>query len=186
MDLKPKIAEYIDGLCKLLKNMDIDKINAFLNALRKAKDEDKQIFLFGNGGAASSASHMAADLNKGLSYGKKKRFRAICLNDSVPVMLAYANDVSYNDIFVEQLKNFLNPGDIVIGISGSGNSENVLRAIDFANQNGGYSMCICGYNGGKLISRVKVAIHANINDMQKTEDIFPMLGHIAYQLLADD
>jgi D-sedoheptulose 7-phosphate isomerase len=186
MDLQPKIREYIDGLCDLLRSMDVASIDAFLNALRKAKEDGKQVFLFGNGGAASSASHMASDLNKGLSYGKKKRFRAICLNDNVAVMLAYANDVGYDEVFVEQLKNFLDPGDLVIGISGSGNSENVLRAIEYANANGGYTMCICGYNGGKLLKMVKVAVHANVNDMQKTEDIFPMLGHIAYQLLADD
>jgi D-sedoheptulose 7-phosphate isomerase len=101
---------------------------------------------------------MAADLNKGLSDGNKTRFRAICLNDSVPEMLAYAIDVSYNDVCVEHLKSFFNPEDVVIGISGSGKSENVLRAIEYA----------------------------NIKDMQKTEDVFPMLGHMAYQMLADD
>ncbi len=186
MDLKPAITDYINGLCDLLKSMDAERIEAFLNALSRAKREGKQVFIFGNGGAASSASHMAADLNKGLSYGKKTRFRAICLNDSVPVMLAYANDVSYNDVFVEQLKNFLNPGDVVIGISGSGNSENVLRAVAYANGNGGFTMCICGYDGGRLKGMVKVAVHANINDMQKTEDVFPMLGHMAYQMLAND
>ncbi len=186
MDIKPMITEYIDGLCNLLKSMDVERIDAFLKAIRKTREEGKQIILFGNGGAAASASHMTSDFNKGLSYGKEKRYRAICLNDNIAIMLAYANDVGYDDIFVEQLKNFLNPGDVVIGISGSGNSENVLRAIDYANKNGGFTMCICGFNGGKLINMVKVAVHANINDMQKTEDIFPMLGHLAYQLLADN
>jgi D-sedoheptulose 7-phosphate isomerase len=186
MDHKPAIKKYIEGLCELLTCMDLERIDAFLNALSKAKREGKHVFIFGNGGAASSASHMAADLNKGLSYGKKTRFRAVCLNDSVPVMLAYANDVSYHDVFVEQLKNFLDPDDLVIGISGSGNSENVLRAIDYANKNGGFTMCICGYNGGKLKPMVKVAVHADIDDMQKTEDLFQMLGHMAYQMLPDE
>jgi len=90
----------------------------------------------GNGGSGSTASHAAADLNKGVSYGREKRFRVMSLNDNMATLTAYANDVSYSDAFVEQLKNFLHPGDLVIGISGSGNSPNILKAIEYANQQG--------------------------------------------------
>ena len=90
----------------------------------------------GNGGSGASASHAAGDLNKGVSYGREKRFRVISLNDNLATLTAYANDVSYAEVFVEQLKNFLHPGDVVIAISGSGNSPNILKAVEYANQQG--------------------------------------------------
>ena len=99
----------------------------------------------GNGGSGASASHAAGDLNKGVSYGREKRFRVISLNDNLATLTAYANDVSYVDVFVEQLKNFLRPGDLVIAISGSGNSPNVLKAIEYANQQGAITVGLTGF-----------------------------------------
>jgi D-sedoheptulose 7-phosphate isomerase len=96
-------------------------------------------------------------------------------------MLAYANDLSYEDIFIEQLKNFFVPGDVVIGISGSGNSENVLKAIEYANKNGGTTVGLCGFSGGKLYQIVNIPILAKVDDMQKIEDIHMIVAHISMQ-----
>jgi len=105
----------------------------------------------------------------------------MCLNDSISTLLAYANDLSYEDVFVEQLKNFFDSGDVVIGISGSGNSENVLRAIDYANNNGGTTVGLCGYSGGKLFKMVDIPILAKVDDMQKVEDIHMIVAHMSMQ-----
>lgn len=105
----------------------------------------------------------------------------MCLNDSVPTMLAYANDLAYEDIFVEQLKNFFIPGDVVIGISGSGNSVNVLKAIEYTNANDGKTVGLCGYSGGKLYVMVDIPILVKIDDMQKVEDVHMIVVHMTMQ-----
>jgi len=181
MAYEEKIGRYILGLVDVLNKISITQIDEFLQTLKAARDEGRQIFVFGNGGSAATASHFAADLNKGLSYGKKKRLKVICLNDNVPTMMAYANDFGYEHVFVEPLKNFMNPGDVVIGISGSGNSKNVIRAIDYANEHGAITVGLCGYSGGLLKEKAKVVVHVNIDDMQKSEDVHLIVGHIAYQ-----
>lgn len=143
-DFYKDIANYLNRLQETIAKLNHDEINTFINLLIAARDEEKQIFIMGNGGSASTASHFCCDFNKGSSYGFDKRFKFICLNDNVPGMMAYANDVSYDDIFVEQLKNFFQPGDYVIGISGSGNSKNVLKAIEYAKENGGVTIGLTG------------------------------------------
>lgn len=178
-----KINEYLEKVKKTLDNMDRSEIETFLNVLVNAKDNDKTIFIMGNGGSASTASHFCCDFNKSLSYGKGKRFKFICLNDNVPTMMAYSNDLSYDDIFVEPLKNFFNEGDLVIGISGSGNSKNVLKAIEYANENGGITVGITGYNGGKLREISKHSVNTNINDMQISEDVHMILDHLCSSIL---
>jgi len=137
--------------------------------------------LFGNGGSGSTASHFACDINKGVSYGHDKRFKVICLNDNIPTMLAYANDSSYDDIFIEQLKNFLSPGDVVFGISGSGNSENVMRAIEYGNSNGAKTLGFTGFEGGRLGKAAGLSINIASDDMQKIEDIHLILTHMIMQ-----
>ena len=103
-----KINNYIDNLKLCLDNLDRAEINMFINLLIQARDEGRSIYIMGNGGSASSASHFCCDFNKGMSYKQDKKFKMLCLNDNVATMLAYANDVNYDDVFVEQLKNFLN------------------------------------------------------------------------------
>ena len=109
----------------------------------------------------------------------------MCLNDNIATMLAYANDNSYDDIFIEQLRNYFSPGDVVIGISGSGNSNNVLKAIKYANENGGITIGLCGFNGGKLHNIVHIPILANIHDMQKVEDVHTIITHMAMQRVCE-
>jgi D-sedoheptulose 7-phosphate isomerase len=107
----------------------------------------------------------------------------ISLNDNLSTLTAYANDVSYEDVFVEQLRNFLRPGDLVVGISGSGNSLNVLKAITCANSLGAHTVGLCGFDGGKLAAMVKTPVLAPVHDMQKAEDVHMILLHIAMQVL---
>lgn len=178
-----KINNYIDNLKLCLENIDRTEIDLFIKLLLQARDDGRSIYIMGNGGSASSASHFCCDFNKGISYNQDKKFKMICLNDNVATMLAYANDISYDDIFVEQLKNFLSKGDIVIGISGSGNSKNIIKAIEYANSNGGVTIGLTGYNGGVLRQIAKYSVNAKINDMQISEDIHMILCHMTYSIL---
>ena len=178
------IKSYIADLKTTLDNLDISAIEKTANAFKTAIDNNKQIIFFGNGGSGSTASHFVCDLSKGCSYEKDKRIRAICLNDNIPTLLAYSNDVSYDVVFLEQLKNLLNPGDVVVGISGSGNSKNIINAIDYSNQNGAITIGLTGFGGGKLKEIANLSVNANINDMQISEDIHVIVMHILYKLLS--
>ena len=162
----------------------IEHIDQFVHLLLDTYHNERTIFVFGNGGSAATASHFCGDLIKGVSYGLKKRFRAVCLSDNLPALMAIANDISYDDIFVEQLKNFLKKEDLVIGISGSGNSANVIKALEYAKDNGAKTIAICGYKGGKIKEIADLAIHANINDMEVSEDIHHLiLTHCVKRLI---
>lgn len=183
-DYTDKISAYIERLSGALNRLDKGEINAFINALEAARLEGRQIFIMGNGGSASTASHFVCDFNKGASYQMSgPRYKFICLNDSVSTLTAYSNDVSYEDAFVELLKNYFNKGDVVIGISGSGNSKNVLKAIEYANANGGATIGLTGFNGGKLRQIASISVNANIDDMQISEDLHMILDHLAMKVI---
>jgi D-sedoheptulose 7-phosphate isomerase len=160
-----------------------DELNAFLNLLLGALESGVTVYVMGNGGSAATASHFAVDFNKGLSYQKARRFRFVCLNDNVPTLTAYANDVGYEEVFVQQLRNLLTPDDVVIGISGSGNSPNVVKAIEYAGSLGARTVAITGYDGGKLKRAAKSGVHVPIADMQVTEDLHMVLDHLSYAVL---
>jgi D-sedoheptulose 7-phosphate isomerase len=183
MNLLNDIENYFSMLKGAIEATDRGSINTVINLLQKAYEEERQVFIMGNGGSASTASHFACDFNKGLSYGKRKRFKVISLNDNLPILLAYANDVSYENVFVEQLKNFFNPKDYVIGISGSGNSKNVIKAIEYANQNGGITIGFCGYTGGVLKEAAQFCVHVPIDDMQVSEDLHMIMTHLIMHVL---
>jgi len=172
---------YIQDLKEVLDAFPHEQFEQLIQAMMEAYHNNRHIFVMGNGGSASTASHWPCDFNKGCSLDRENKFKMICLNDSISTMLAYANDLSYEDVFVGQLKNFFIPGDLVIGISGSGNSDNVLRAIDYANENGGTTAGLCGFSGGKLYQKVKIPILAKVDDMQKVEDIHMIIVHMSMQ-----
>lgn len=178
--MNKKINNYFEKLKNTLDNLDRGEIETFIKVLNQARENGNNIFIMGNGGSAATASHFVCDFNKGASYkhDDKKRLKFICLNDNTAINMAYANDVSYDDIFVEPMKNFFNKGDVVIGISGSGNSKNVVKAVEYANQNGGISVGLTGYSGGKLKQICKYSVNANIDDMQISEDIHMILCHL--------
>lgn len=180
--MKTQIKEYFKKLNSTIEKLDVDIIEEIAKQFLIARDSGKHIYVFGNGGSGSTASHMVCDIVKGCSYKKNKRFKVTCLNDNIPTILAYSNDVGYDVIFEEQLKNFLNEGDIVLGISGSGNSQNVINAIDYANSRNATTIGFTGFNGGKLHEIVNIGLLVPINDMQITEDIHLIVNHIFYQI----
>lgn len=174
---------YFSRLKECIDNLDRNEVDEFINVMLQARDRGSHIYTMGNGGSAATASHFCCDFNKGMSYKQDKKFRLICLNDNIPTMMAYANDVSYENVFVEQLKNFLREDDVVIGISGSGNSKNIINAIDWANKNGGITVGLTGFGGGKLKQIAKHSVNTNIEDMQITEDVHMMLCHMIYSIM---
>lgn len=174
---------YLEQLKDLLDAFPHDKFEEIGQALKLAYDHEKHVFIMGNGGSGSTASHFACDINKGSCSNLDKKFKVICLNDNIPTMLAYANDLSYNKVFVEQLKNFLQPGDVVIGVSGSGNSENVLQAVSYAKEKGAKTVGLTGFDGGRLAQIVDIPLVASINDMQKVEDVHMIVVHMLMQYL---
>jgi D-sedoheptulose 7-phosphate isomerase len=183
VDFEKYATEYVSELEKALDSLPKKKLGEIVEILKKARDSGKQVFVFGNGGSAATASHLANDLAKGTIQEGRKRFRVTCLSDNIPLMLAWANDTSFENVFVEQLKNLLNPGDVVIGISGSGNSLNVLKTIEYANENGAVTIGLSGMGGGKLKKLAKHSLVVESNHMGKVEDIHLILAHlIAYHL----
>lgn len=179
------IESYFDDLKRTMDAVDREGISLFIQTLLDARDQGKQIFVMGNGGSAATASHMVCDFNKGLVAEAKPRFKFICLNDNIATLMAYANDVSYDDVFIEQLKNFMQPGDLVIGISGSGNSTNVIKAIEWANENGGKTFSLLGYSGGKLKKLSQKCVHVDIPNMQIVEDIHVVLNHMIMYIVRE-
>lgn len=179
------IEYYVDTLSKTLEQMDKGPINDAIESLISAYESESTVYIFGNGGSGSTASHIVCDFNKGISMHFDKKFHFVCLNDNVATMLAIANDWSYDDIFQMQLEGRLKKGDVVIAISGSGNSKNILKAVDYAKSMGNIVISLTGYNGGKLMPVSDVAIRAPIDDMQKTEDIHMMVLHMIAKIISD-
>lgn len=173
-----KAAEYIALVKETLDKLSQDSIADAANAFYDTYQKGGNIYVFGNGGSGATASHVAGDFLKGASYGLEKRFKMICLNDNVASMMAIANDIGYEDIFIEPLKNFLGPDDLVVGISGSGNSENVVRAMQYAKIHGTTTLALSGFNGGKIAQLADVSVHAPVMDMEVCEDIHMVIFNI--------
>jgi len=163
--------EYRQLLMQTLEALDMAAVDRLVELFVDAHARGAQIFTMGNGGSGASASHAAGDFLKGASYGLDQRFKMICLNDNLPSMMAIANDIGWDDIFVEPLKNYLKPGDLVIGISGSGNSRNVLKAGHYAKDHGATLVGMTGFKGGKLREMADLSIHSDAMDMEVAEDV---------------
>ncbi len=175
---------YRSKLIDTLNGLDLSRVDEAIAWLSQARDEGRTIFTTGNGGSAASASHFVCDMLKGASFKKDKRFRIMSLHDNMPTLTAYSNDVDYHDAAVEQLKNFAVAGDVVIAISGSGNSPNVLRAIEYANSIGCRTIGLTGRDGGKLGPLVQLEIHTNDPHMGRIEDAHMIALHmICYQFM---
>ena len=179
------IRSYITRLGAVLQTIEPKEIEKVGELLTAARNEGRQVFLLGNGGSAASASHIAVDLGKGCSRNREKRFRVLSLTDNVPWMTALSNDISYEDVFVEQLKNYAEKGDIVIAISGSGNSKNVLKALHYGNTVGCETIGISGFGGGKLKDLVKHHVHIKSDHMGLIEDGQMIVGHILVYAFMD-
>jgi D-sedoheptulose 7-phosphate isomerase len=177
------INNYFIKISETLKLIDLNSLEIAINMLLKAYENDAHVYIFGNGGSGATASHVSGDFIKGVSLGLKKKFKLISLNDNMPAMMAIANDISFDDIFIEQLRGRLNPNDIVIGISGSGNSINVVKALEYANSQNIKTIALCGYKGGKIKDLASHYIHIPVMDMEITEDIHMIVFHAIKQEL---
>ena len=172
------IENYLSLVKVTIDKLDRTQIEKTIDAFMRVYDAGKTIYIFGNGGSAASATHACGDLVKGASYGLEKRFRVMSLVDNLPALMAIANDVSYDDIFIEQLKNFMQPGDLVLGISGSGNSVNVVKAMDYAKSKGVQTIAFCGYKGGKIKEIADISVHSVAQDMEVAEDIHMIVFNV--------
>jgi len=179
------IGNYVSELNNALSDVPADDIDKVIKILLDANKSNKNIFIFGNGGSAATSSHFANDLNKLCSVKGKKRFKAFSLADSIPVMTAWANDDGYGLIFVEQLKNLMEEGDICIAISGSGNSENVLKAVEYAKGMKGTTIALVGFDGGKLKDAVDRHILVRSRHYGIIEDIHLSICHIIANCIKD-
>ena len=179
------VKEYLDELTKTIAALPEDKIEDIIATVKKAMDNGKKLFLMGNGGSASTASHLTADFQKGLKLAMGKRFKVISLADSIPLITAWSNDYGYERVFMEQLDSLLDEGDVVFAFSGSGNSENVLKAVERANELGGITIGFSGYEGGKLAGMCQKSVVAKSDSMQRIEDIHLIVGHIIYAVIRD-
>src|SRR3954451_23758856 len=169
---------YKDNLINAIETVDLEAVGKVIEILKEARDKQRHVFTCGNGGSASTASHFVTDMVKGASYNRDARFRIMALTDSLPTITAYSNDVSYDAIFVEQLKNFAQPDDVVIAISGSGNSPNVVKAIEYANSIGCKTVALTGRDGGKLGTLANVEVRVQSPHMGRIEDAHLIVCHM--------
>jgi len=170
--------DYLNDLASLLPRLDSEKIAEAIGWMRGCRDAGKTIYICGNGGSASIASQMVVDIVKGASFKKKARFKMIGLTDSMATLSAYANDEGYEVVFVEPLKNFAVEGDLLIAISGSGNSENVVRAVDYANSIGCKTIALTTGDGGRLKDRANLPLVVPSGHMGRLEDCFFIMSHV--------
>jgi len=172
---------YLDSLKRFLDQIPLEKVEAITDILYQAYRDNRQVFIMGNGGSASTASHFACDLGKGTIIPGKPRFRVISLNDNISLITALSNDFGYEEVFREQLMNLVNAGDIVIGITGSGNSPNVLKAMEYARSRGAVTIGFIGFDGGKLRGMVDEEITIACDNYGQVEDIHLILEHLISQ-----
>ena len=175
--------DYISRLSAVLAALDRAQVDNAVSVIAEAWQAGRQVITLGNGGSSMTALHFVNDWNKSIFMASGKPFRGRSLVDNMGLVMSYGNDVSFQDIFVEQLKNLLQAGDLVIAISGSGNSENVIRAVRYANEHGAVTLGLCGYRGGKLKELAQHVVWANVDDMQLSEDVHAIFGHIVMQRL---
>jgi D-sedoheptulose 7-phosphate isomerase len=178
--------QYRSELLRALDLIDTERVARAIEWFHEARAAGRNIFVCGNGGSASTASHFVCDVVKGASYQREKRFKIMALTDSLPTLTAYSNDVGYDCVFAEQLKNFAQPGDVVMCISGSGNSPNVLSAIEYANSIGCKTIALTGRDGGKLGPMAQLNLHVAVPHMGRIEDAHMVICHmIAYRFMEE-
>lgn len=172
------VQNYLVAHQKTLSTLPLEKVGELIDIYKKAWEEERQIFVFGNGGSAANASHFITDLSKGASDKMPKRFRAMSLNDNSPWITALGNDYSYDEIFSRQLMNFSRPGDLVMVMSVSGNSPNLVKAVEWAKENGVYTISLVGGNRGRLADISDFVIVAEDIHYGRVEDAHMGICHI--------
>jgi len=183
-DLK-SIQRYLDQVRHTLAALPLQRISEVVDVLLSANYVGSTIYTLGNGGSAATASHFACDLAKGTIIPDRPRFRAVALTDNVPLMTAWSNDVSYENVFAGQLSGLMRRGDVVVAFSGSGNSPNVLRAVELARRTGGITIGFSGFAGGQLSRLVDVPIVVRCDCMEQIEDVHITLCHLIATVLRE-
>jgi D-sedoheptulose 7-phosphate isomerase len=179
-------AEYKTELFEAIQKIDTAKVDRAVEWFREVLAADRHVFVCGNGGSGSTASHFVCDILKGASFNRDKRFRILSLCDSMPTLTAYSNDVDYDSAFTEQLKNYAREGDLVMAVSGSGNSPSVVKAIEYANSAGCKTIVLTGRDGGKLGQLGQLNIQVPVQHMGRIEDAHLVICHmIAYDLMQE-
>ena len=177
------VSEYLDAHRRLIQRLEQDGFDTGIRVVRAAFDAGRQIITCGNGGSAYTASHYITDWNKMVHLATGRKLRGISLCDNIGLVTAYANDIAFDEIFAGQLKVLLEPGDLVIAISGSGNSRNVVKAIEYANEAGADTLAVVGFDGGALKRIAKHSVWVPSFDMQLCEDLHLMFGHMVMKTL---
>lgn len=184
MDYKTSIKEYLSKDINTFQKLDLEEINRAMQAIYDAWHRGASVFVMGNGGSAATASHMVCDFNKGISLGTGRKFKFVCLNDNIPIMTAIANDISYDKIFEIQMKDVITKDDLVLAISGSGNSKNIINGITYAKSIGAKVIGMTGFHGGKLGELADYHLHVPVEDMQVTEDFHMIFVHMMMKLFS--
>jgi D-sedoheptulose 7-phosphate isomerase len=180
-------SSYKAAVLNAIETIDLEKVGQAIEIFRQAREEGRKIFVCGNGGSAATASHFVCEMVKGASYERASRFRIMALTDSMPTITAYSNDVGYECVFVEQLKNFAEPGDVVMALSGSGNSPNVLRAVEYGNAVGCRTIALTGWDGGKLGPMAELNLQVTEPHMGRSEDAHSIIMHmICYYFMEEE
>lgn len=172
-------ARYISYVSNIAKNVDPGQINGVISLIKETYARDKNIFIIGNGGSAATASHLAVDIGKGAKIPGRRPFRAISLTDNTPLLTAYANDEGADSLFVGQLETLLRPDDLIIGISASGNSPNLVEAFSYARAHGAKTSAMLGFDGGKLkaFSDAYILVSTPKGEYGPVEDVHMLISH---------
>ena len=176
---------YFANYSEVISELPYRDIEQAVDVLYEAYREDRRVFLFGNGGSAALASHLACDLGKGtcLAGARERRFRVLALTDNIPLITAWANDTSYEQIFAEQLCNFIQPGDVAFGIRSSGSSPNVLLALQVARELGATTIGLTGFKGGQMPALCNICIIIPSDNMQIIEDLQLSISHALFTVI---
>lgn len=182
-EIRNKMEDYLSREISAIKNLNMDEWERVFNCVLAHYESGATIYTMGNGGSASTASHMVCDFNKGVSSELEKRFNFVCLSDNTTELLATANDLGYENVFLYPLEHKLKKEDLIIAFSGSGNSHNVIKACEYAKKIGCDIIGVTGYQGGKLKDLANYHIHVAVDDMQIVEDIHLIFNHMMMQTL---
>lgn len=180
------IKTYLEETIDILKNIPVADIQVVVDVLEQARLAGNTIFLIGNGGSGATASHFANDIVKNTGQKGKPQVKCVALTDNMPIIMAIANDWDYSRIFVEQLKPLAQPGDVLIGFSGSGNSPNLVKAMEWASENGVAVIVLGGRDGGKMKALADVSVIVPTDSMAQIEDAHMLITHMIYLSLMGD
>lgn len=183
MNYKVHIEQYFEMVASALKNININELIKAIEIIESTVANEKAIYVMGNGGSASTASHIQSDLSNTVGQLKGKRMNVSCLSDSIATITAIANDYSYDLIYQKQLYGRLKQGDLIIAVSGSGNSQNVINAAEYAKSEQANIIAMTGYNGGKLKEIAGFNLHVPVDNMQISEDIHLLFNHVITYIL---